>query len=100
LAVEVWISWVVICEFRGSSSPSSSSRYDLISCLVYYPDQTEDFPRYWCFVGFGSEVSMSFLCCLALPHFVRQLFCGYLHQTWCILLDHEKFHQCFWVFWG
>jgi hypothetical protein len=50
-------------------------------------------------VGFESEVSTPFLCCLALIHFVRQLFCGDLHQTWCIHLVHEKVHQCFWVFW-
>jgi hypothetical protein len=26
LAVEVWISWVMVCEFRGSSSPSPGSK--------------------------------------------------------------------------
>jgi hypothetical protein len=32
LTVEVWISWVVVCEFQGSSSPSPSPRCKSSSC--------------------------------------------------------------------
>jgi hypothetical protein len=35
LSVEVWISWVVVCEFRGSSSPSPSPGCKSSSCAWF-----------------------------------------------------------------
>jgi hypothetical protein len=49
------------------------------------------------FHGFWDLVSMSFLGCLVLFHFVQPLFCDDHHPTRCILLVHEKVLQLPWV---
>jgi uncharacterized protein YhhL (DUF1145 family) len=98
LAVEVQISWIMICESRESSPPSPSPGCKSSSCAW-----SVVLVRLWIFhivdvfVDFGVEVSMSFLYFLVVLHFVQLLFCDYRHRTKCTLQVHEKVHQLSWV---
>jgi hypothetical protein len=96
LAVEVWISWVVFCEFQGFSSPSPSPGCKSSSC-AWSVILIRLFPHCWCFVDSGIEVSTSFIYCLVVLRFVQLLFCGDRHRTRCTLQAHGKVHRLSWV---
>jgi hypothetical protein len=97
LAVEVWISWVMICEFRGSSAPSpfpgcKTSSYVwsvvLIGLGIFHVIDVSwilelKSPRHFsvalsCFISFGNSSAVIFI-----KHDILQV--------------HEKVHLLFWV---